>query len=280
MTRTADLHLHTRHSDGTFTPAELVQCAGESELSCIALTDHDTVAGLPAMAQLCEAAGIEFIPGIELTAHLGEREVHVLGYLVRYAEPEFIAQIEHFKKGRAQRVAEMVTKLQEAGVDLQASDVDAVAGGDSALGRLHVARALKNRGFIRHMDEAFHRFIGKGKPAFVPKLRLDVAAAAALINKFGGVSILAHPGVSGLENQLDGLLAAGLDGLEVWHSRHTAAQCERFLAFARERGCLVTGGSDCHGMAKDEVLIGSVRLDYIYVERLKEFHAWTLSKSP
>ncbi|MCX6899427.1 MAG: PHP domain-containing protein [Verrucomicrobia bacterium] len=280
MTRTADLHLHTRHSDGTFTPAELVQCAGESELSCIALTDHDTVAGLPAMAQLCEAAGIEFIPGIELTAHLGEREVHVLGYLVRYAEPEFIAQIEHFKKGRAQRVAEMVTKLQEAGVDLQASDVDAVAGGDSALGRLHVARALKNRGFIRHMDEAFHRFIGKGKPAFVPKLRLDVAAAAALINKFGGVAILAHPGVSGLENQLDGLLAAGLDGLEVWHSRHTAAQCERFLAFARERGCLVTGGSDCHGMAKDEVLIGSVRLDYVYVERLKEFHAWTLSKSP
>lgn len=278
MTRAADLHLHTRHSDGTFTPAELVQCAGESDLSCIALTDHDTVAGLPAMTQLCEAAGIEFIPGIELTAHLGEREVHVLGYFVPHAEPEFIAQIEHFKKGRAQRVAEMVTKLQEAGVDLQTSDVDAVAGGDSALGRLHVARALKNRGFIRHMDEAFHRFIGKGKPAFVPKLRLDVSAAAALITKFGGVSILAHPGVSGLENQLDGLLAAGLDGIEVWHSRHSAAQCERFLACARERGCLVTGGSDCHGMAKDEVLIGSVRLDYVYVERLKEFHARTLSK--
>ncbi|MFA6564041.1 MAG: PHP domain-containing protein [Verrucomicrobiia bacterium] len=279
MTRAADLHLHTRHSDGTFTPAEVVRRAGEAGLSCIALTDHDTVAGLPAMTELCKAVGIEFIPGIELTAHVGEREVHVLGYLVRYTEPEFVAQIECFKKGRAQRVAAMVAKLQSAGVDLHASDVDAVAGGDSALGRLHVARALKNRGFIRHMDEAFHRFIGKGKPAFVPKTRLDVAAAAALINKFGGVAILAHPGVSGLENQLDGLLAAGLDGIEVWHSRHTAAQCERFLAFAQDRGCLVTGGSDCHGMAKDEVLIGNVRLDYVYVERLKEFHAWTLSKS-
>lgn len=278
MTRAADLHLHTRHSDGTFTPAEVVQHAGEVGLSCIALTDHDTVAGLPAMTQLCASAGIEFIPGIELTAHVGEREVHVLGYLVRYTESEFVAQIEHFKKGRAQRVEKMLAKLQGVGVDLQAADVDAVAGGDSALGRLHVARALKNRGFIRHMDEAFHRFIGKGKPAFVPKTQLDVTAAAALINKFGGVAILAHPGVSGLENQLDGLLAAGLDGIEVWHTRHTTAQCERLLAFTRERGCLVTGGSDCHGMAKDEVLIGNVRLDYSYVERLKEFHAWTLSK--
>jgi len=279
MTRAADLHLHTRHSDGTFTPAEVVRRAGEAGLACIALTDHDTVAGLPAMMQFCEAVGIEFIPGIELTAHLDEREVHILGYFVPHKEPEFVAQIERFKEARAQRVEKMVAKLQEAGVDLQAADVASVADHDSALGRLHVARALMNRGFIRHMDEAFHRFIGKGKPAFVPKPRLDVAAAAALINKFGGVAILAHPGVSGLENQLDGLLAAGLDGLEVWHSRHTAAQCERFLAFARERGCLATGGSDCHGMAKDEVLIGGVRLDYDYVKRLKEFHAWTLSKS-
>ncbi|MCX6908757.1 MAG: PHP domain-containing protein, partial [Verrucomicrobia bacterium] len=183
MTRAADLHLHTRHSDGTFTPAEVVGRAVGADLACIALTDHDTVAGLPEMARECEAAGVEFIPGIELTAHLGEREVHVLGYCVRHTEPEFVAQIERFKKGRAERVEKMLAKLQEAGVDLQAADVDAVAGGESALGRLHVARALKNRGFIRHMDEAFHRFIGKDKPAFVPKLRLDVAAAAALVNK-------------------------------------------------------------------------------------------------
>lgn len=278
MTRAADLHLHTRHSDGTFTPAEVVRRAGEVCLACIALTDHDTVAGLPAMMKLCEAAGIEFIPGIELTAHLDEREVHVLGYFVRYEEPEFAAQIGLFKDARAQRVERMLAKLQQAGVDLQPADIASVADNGSALGRLHVARALLNRGFVRHMDEAFHRFIGRGRPAFVAKPRLDVAAAAALINKFGGVAILAHPGVSGLENQLGGLLAAGLDGIEVWHSRHTAAQCERLLAFAQERGCLATGGSDCHGLAKDEVLIGRVRLDYAYVERLKEFHAWTLSK--
>ncbi|MFZ2643087.1 MAG: PHP domain-containing protein [Verrucomicrobiia bacterium] len=278
MTRAADLHLHTRHSDGTFTPAELVQHAVEMELACIAVTDHDTVAGLAEMTALCQAAGIEFIPGIELTAHVGEREVHVLGYFIRYTEAEFVAQIESFKKGRAQRVAAMVGKLQQAGVGLQTTDVTAVAGDDSALGRLHVARALMNRGFIRHMDEAFHRFIGKGKPAFVPKTRLDVADAAALIHKFGGVAILAHPGVSALENHLDGLLASGLDGLEVWHSRHTPGQCERYRVFARDRGCLVTGGSDCHGLAKDEVLIGGVRLDYAYIEQLKEFHARTVSK--
>ncbi len=278
MTRAADLHLHTRHSDGTFTSAEVVRRAREAGLACIALTDHDTVAGLPEMTSLCEAAGIEFIPGIELTAHVDEREVHVLGYFMRYEEGEFVAQIENFKKGRAQRVAEMVGKLQKAGVGLQTADVTAVAGGDSALGRLHVARALLNRGFIRHMDEAFHRFIGKGKPAFVPKVHLNVDDAAALIHRFGGVAILAHPGVSALENHLDDLFDAGLDGLEAWHSRHTAAQCDRFCVFARERGCLITGGSDCHGLAKDKVLIGGVRLDYVYVEKLKEFHARTVSK--
>jgi predicted metal-dependent phosphoesterase TrpH len=280
MTRAADLHLHTRHSDGTFTAAEVVRRAADTGLACIALTDHDTVAGLPAMRKLCAAVNIEFIPGIELTAHHEEREIHVLGYLMRHDEPEFVAEIERFKEARAERVKKMLVKLREAGVDLRAADVASVADSDSALGRLHVARALKNRGFIQHMDEAFHRFIGKGKPAFVPKFRLDVAGAAALIHKFGGVAILAHPGISGLDYQLDALMTAGLDGIEVWHSRHTQAQCERYLPFARERGCLATGGSDCHGLAKDEVLIGSVRLDYDYVERLKEFHARTLSKVP
>ena len=141
-----------------------------------------------------------------------------------------------------------------------------------------VPRALVNRGFIQDMDEAFHRFIGKGKLAFVPKTHLNVADAAALIHKFNGVAILAHPGVSGLDDQLDGLLGAGLDGLEVWHSQQTSKQSKRYLAFAQARHCLVTGGSDCHGLAKGEALIGSVRLDCVYVERLKEFHVWALSK--
>jgi 3',5'-nucleoside bisphosphate phosphatase len=278
MTRAADLHLHTHHSDGTFAPADLVRHAAGAGLACIALTDHDTLAGLEETGRGCEAAGIEFIPGIELTAHRHEREVHVLGYFIRHADPQLVAQIEQFKAARARRVADMVAKLQKAGVDLQAADVADVAVGNSALGRLHVARALLKRGFIRHLDEAFHRFIGRGKPAFVPKQQLDVSAAAGLIHQFGGVAILAHPGVSGLDDQMDALLAMGLDGIEVWHSQQTAKQSQRYLAFAEARHCPVTGGSDCHGMAKDAVLIGNVRLDYTYVERLKEFHARTLSK--
>lgn len=278
MTRAADLHLHTCHSDGTFTPEELVRQAAGVDLACIALTDHDTVAGLAETGRLCEAAGVEFIPGIELTAHLGEREVHILGYFVRYTDPEFLVRTDSFKQARAQRVADMVAKLQQAGVDLQPADVTAVAGANCALGRLHVARALLNRGFIGQMDEAFYRFIGKGKTAFVPKPQLDVAAATALLHQAGGVAVLAHPGVSKLDGQLDGLMAAGLDGIEVWHSQQTAKQSKRYLAFAQARHCLVTGGSDCHGMAKDRVLIGGVRLDYAYVEQLKEFHVRTLSK--
>lgn len=278
MTRTADLHLHTNHSDGTFTPADLVRHAAEAGLACIALTDHDTVAGVAETGRLCEAAGVEFIPGIELTAHLGEREVHILGYSVNYAAPEFVARIDCFKQDRARRVAEMVTKLQQAGVDLQHADVAGVAGGNSALGRLHVARALLNRGFIRHMDEAFHRFIGRGKPAFVPKPQLNVAAATALVHQFGGVAVLAHPGVSRLDDQLDSLMKAGIDGIEVWHSQQTSKQSKQYLAYAQAHHCLVTGGSDCHGLAKGEMLIGGVRLDYAYVKQLKEFHVRTLSK--
>jgi predicted metal-dependent phosphoesterase TrpH len=213
-----------------------------------------------------------------LTAHWNEKEVHVLAYCVQWEDPEFCAAIDRFKTARAKRVADMVAKLQAKGVALQIEDVTALADRCSALGRLHVARALLNRGFIGGVDEAFQRFIGKGRPAFVPKFRLSVADAASLIHRAGGVAIFAHPGLANLDDQFDTLLAAGLDGIEVWHSRHSAAQCKRYLEFATARGCAITGGSDCHGMAKGEVLIGSVKLDYAYVERLKEFHARIISK--
>lgn len=278
MNRVADLHLHTRHSDGTFTSAEVVQRAGAAGLACISLTDHDTLGGVPEMIPLCNAAGIEFIPGCELTAHWNEKEVHVLAYGIRWQDSEFCAAINQFKAARAKRVADMVAKLQAKGVALQVEDVTALADRGSALGRLHVARALLNRGFIADIDEAFQRFIGKGRPAFVPKFRLSVAEAAALIHQGDGVAILAHPGLAGLDDQFGALLAAGLDGIEVWHSRHSASQCARYLDFTKSRGCLATGGSDCHGVAKGEVLIGSVKLDYTHVERLKECHARIISK--
>lgn len=280
MNRVADLHLHTRHSDGTFTSAEVVERANAAGLACISLTDHDTLGGIPEMLPLCKAAGVEFIPGCELTAHWNEKEVHVLAYCLRWEDAEFCAAVDRFKAARAKRVADMVAKLQAKGVGLQVEDVTALADQGSALGRLHVARALLNRGFIQDIDEAFQRFIGKGKPAFVPKFRLSVAEAATLIHRGGGVAIFAHPGLANLDDQFDALLAAGLDGIEVWHSRHSASQCVRYLDFTKARGCLATGGSDCHGIAKGEVLIGSVKLDYGYVERLKEFHARTLSKVP
>ncbi len=278
MNRVADLHLHTRHSDGTFTSAEVVARAGAAGFACISLTDHDTLGGVPEMIPLCEAAGIEFIPGCELTARWNEKEVHVLAYCLRGEDPEFCAAIERFKSARAKRVADMVGKLQGKGVGLQVEDVTALADRGSALGRLHVARALLNRGFIGEIDEAFQRFIGTGRPAFVPKFRLSVAEAATLIHRGGGAAIFAHPGLANLDDQFDALLAAGLDGIEVWHSRHSASQCKRYLDFATARGCVITGGSDCHGMAKGEVLIGSVRLDYAHVERLKECHARIASK--
>ncbi|MCX7826024.1 MAG: PHP domain-containing protein [Verrucomicrobiae bacterium] len=278
MTRSADLHLHTRHSDGTFTAMEVVARAKAAELACISLTDHDTTAGVAEMTRLCADAQVEFIPGVELTAHRDEREIHILGYLVQHEAPEFVRQIERFKQARAERIIEMISRLRKVGVELQEADLAAVADNGTALGRLHIARAMLNRGFIQHLDEAFHRYIGRGKPAFVPKMRVGVAEATSLIHRFGGVAILAHPGISSVDGQLDHLFADGLDGIEVWHSRHSPHQCEKYLAWASARGCLITGGSDCHGMAKGEVLIGGIRLDYNHVERLKEFHDRLVSK--
>jgi len=268
----ADLHLHTTHSDGTFSPQRLVEEARACGLACIALTDHDTVNGTAETAEHAKTAGIEFIPGIELTAHVDEREFHVLAYFPNsdgWSDPGFRGEIKKFADARVERIHKTVAKLNAVGVGLRADDVFAISG-NGAPGRLHIAKALINRGFVHTVDEAFVRFLRKGQPGFAPKFRLSAPDAIALIHRFGGLAVFAHPGIAWLDHRIPDFVRWGLDGIEVWHSSHRPGDVKRYRAIAEQHDLLLTGGSDCHGMAKEEVLIGSVRLAYEYVEKLKE----------
>jgi len=267
----ADLHLHTQFSDGTFTPEELVLHAQKGGLSCIALTDHDTVEGCARTATACAAVKMEFIPGSELTAEHADTEVHVLGYFLDLENKILLERIAQFQAVRQQRIHEMVAALNKQGVALKVESVFALANCKSP-GRPHVARALVKEKLIGSLDEAFERFLKKGRPAWVPKTKMSALESIELIHQAGGLAVMAHPGLNRTDEIIPDLVDAGLDGIECFHTKHSTVMSERYLEIAEEHGLLVTGGSDCHGYSKNKPLIGTVRLPYEHVERLNAAH--------
>jgi len=265
----ADLHLHTRFSDGSFTPEQVVEHAAKQRLSALALTDHDTLEGCAPMSAACEAAGIEFIPGIELTAEHADHEVHLLGYFLDLENEVLQREIALFQSVRQERIREMVLRLNRLGVPLQAEDVFAVAKCRSP-GRPHVARALAELGHCRTMDEAFERFLKRHRPAWVPKHKMSAAHAIELVHQAGGLAVMAHPGLNRTDAVIPALAAVGLDGLECFHTRHSTSQMQHYLTIAGALSLLITGGSDCHGDSRGKPLIGTIKLPYEYVRRLKQ----------
>jgi predicted metal-dependent phosphoesterase TrpH len=266
----ADLHLHTQFSDGTFTPEELVLHAQKHGLACIALTDHDTVEGCARAAAACAAVKMEFIPGAELTAELTDTEVHILGYFLDPQNPLLLEKLARFQLDRQNRIHEMCAALNQQGIPLKAEAVFALANCKSP-GRPHVARALVKEKLIGNLDEAFERYLKKGRPAWVPKTKMSALESVELIHQAGGLAVLAHPGLNRTDEIIPDLVAAGLDGIECFHTKHSTVMAERYLEIAEKHGLLVTGGSDCHGFSKKAPLIGTVRLPYEHVERMKQF---------
>jgi predicted metal-dependent phosphoesterase TrpH len=264
----ADLHLHTSFSDGTFTPEELVLQAQKNGLSCIALTDHDTVQGCARAAAACAPVLIEFIPGTELTAEHDDTEVHILGYFLDTQNQTLLAKIAKFQSVRKQRIYEMVARINEIGVPLKVEAVFALANCESP-GRPHVARTLVKEGLARNLDEAFERFLKKGRPAWVPKAKMSARESVDLIHQAGGLAVMAHPGLNRTDDIIPALVDAGLDGIECFHTKHSTTMAERYLGIADKFHLLVTGGSDCHGFSKARPLIGTVRLSYEHVEKMK-----------
>ena len=275
----ADLHLHTRYSDGTYTPAELASEAQRHGLTAIALTDHDTVEGCAEMVEECRLRGVEFIPGCELTAQAETgTELHILAYFLDTSHAELLAELARYQAVRQERISRMVARLNELGVPLPESVVLAIAG-CRAPGRPHVARALVQEGFCASSDEAFERYLKVNRPAWVPKDKMNVAQAIALIHRAGGVAVMAHPALNRCDELIPSFAGLGLDGLECFHSRHSGADSDRYRRMADRLGLLVSGGSDCHGMNKGQPLIGGVRLPYAFVERLRERHQKIVSST-
>jgi predicted metal-dependent phosphoesterase TrpH len=265
----ADLHLHTRFSDGTYTPEELAAQAKRHGLRVIALTDHDTVEGCPRLQAACDAGGIEFIPGTELTADWNGNEVHILGYFLDVTRDGFLKEITKFQEVRQNRIYEMAAKLNEIGIPLRPETVFELASCRSP-GRPHVARALVQEGFCESLDEAFERFLKKHRPAWVPKFKISGLQAITIIHNAGGIAVLAHPGLNRTDEFIPELAAAGLDGLECFHTKHSPSASEHYLEIATRLHLLVTGGSDCHGMSKGRPLIGTVKLPASYIGPLRE----------
>jgi predicted metal-dependent phosphoesterase TrpH len=265
----ADLHLHTLFSDGTFTPEELAQRGAELGLVAMALTDHDTVEGCERMGRACRKLGVEFIVGTELTAEFDDKEVHLLGFFIDPQNERLIVEMKHFQSVRQQRIHEMTDRLNKMNVPLRAETVFELANCHSP-GRPHVARALVQEGFCPSMDDAFERFLKKGRPAWVPKRKISALDAIALIHQAGGLAVMAHPGLNHCDENIPLLAAQGLDGLECFHTKHTAKMAQHYVQMADRLKLAITGGSDCHGYSKGKPLIGGVKLAGKYLDKLKE----------
>ncbi|NQU11505.1 PHP domain-containing protein [bacterium] len=267
-----DLHLHSCLSDGTWTPAELVGRARAAGLAAIAVADHDTMAAVPDLLRAGPRAGVEVIAAVEITCQIDNREVHLLGYFPgadrRWESPALQAALAGARALRHQRVEQFAERFQELGIPLTVAEIEACAAG-GALGRPHVAQALVKRGVVAHPEEAFARFLKRGRPGFVDRYRMPAAEAISQVRGAGGVPVLAHPALAGFDHRIPELMDQGLAGLEAWHCQHSPGQTEKYRALARQLGLLVTGGSDCHGPRRGETVLGTIHVPYSVVEALR-----------
>jgi len=241
-----DLHLHTTASDGTDSPAELVAACRAAGLIVVGVADHDTMAAVPEMEKEACDAGIGFVPGIEITAAWQGKDIHVLGYFLDHRSPELRVFLDAQRTDRIRRARLVAERLEELGAPIDMEALIVRSKGRPLL-RPHIAEALVDRGHARDSQEAFDRYLGDDKPGFVPRAGATPTEVVELIRRAGGVSSLAHPGVTKQDGLIPGLAAAGVDALEVYHADHTDEDTARYLALAERLGLAVTGGSDYHG---------------------------------
>ena len=267
----ADLHVHTNFSDGTFTPEEVVREAKKCGFSSIAICDHDCVDGIGPAMESAKGSPLEIIPGVELTVIKKGQEIHVLGYFVSWEEEWFRNILRRVQKERLTRIDRMLAKLKQFNIELDRESVISIAGGGlGSLGRLHLARAMAKLKMVSCVQEAFDKYIGDSRPCYVEDIGFGAKEAIDLIIKAKGVPVLAHPGAIKNDPLVREFIKDGVRGIEIFHSNHKIADRNKYRAIAKSSGILVTGGSDCHGLAKHRVLMGTVKVPYDIVERLKK----------
>ncbi len=268
-----DLHTHSNASDGSLDPADVVRLAARHGLVAVALTDHDTLDGLPsAIEAASEFPHLRFLPGVEMSAAFPSGTLHLLGLGIDPRSPDLRTLCERLRAARNERNPRMAARLREIGLDVSLDEATALAAengspdGKLVVSRGHFAQLLMRKGYVRSIQEAFEKYIGPGKPGYVPKERVRPAAAASAIHSAGGAVVLAHPvhlkydNRAQLERQIRSLRGEGVDAIECYHSEHSPAETRMFLDLARRLGMGVSGGSDFHGRIKPHVRVGLPRV--------------------
>jgi predicted metal-dependent phosphoesterase TrpH len=260
-----DLHTHSRASDGSLAPSELIRAAKERGLTAIALTDHDTIDGLDEAREAAARQGVEFIPGIEFDIDYEpvtvRGEFHLLGLGLSNIGPGFREALREIRRKREDRNRRLLERIrEELGLDIDYGEVQALSGG-GALGRPHFAALLINRGIVKDQEQAFSRYLGKGRPLYIEKEKTGFARALGLIREAGGIPVLAHPlslylAWGRLPEFIAELAARGLAGIEAWHPTAKVRSCKRLEELGRSLGLYITAGSDFHGNSRPDRKLG------------------------
>ncbi|MCK5179142.1 MAG: PHP domain-containing protein [Candidatus Omnitrophica bacterium] len=270
MTRPADLHIHTHFSDSTSSPEEVVQQAHEHDLGCISIADHDTIDGIEPAIEAAGKYDIEVISGIELSSEFNGKDVHVLGYLFDYKDQKFVDRINCMQNERVIRMQKMIDKLKEMGVDnIALEEISEMARSDS-LGRPHLATLLREKGWVKTNQMAFNKYLADDAPAFVPKFKQTPYEAIHLIQKAGGVAVLAHPMLTKVDELIPSFVEAGLGGIEVYYPGNSDNITRFYERLVEKHRLVATGGSDAHGSVKRHTYVGKVKIVYDLVEKLKK----------
>ena len=271
-TARVDLHCHSTASDGEYPPADVARRAQAAGLAAIALTDHDTTGGVPEATRAGEALGLRIVSGCEFSVKAPWGELHLLGYFL----PPGHAGLEQFLAGtraaRQRRAEQIVGHLRRLGITIELVDVARAANG-GAMGRPHVARALVQRGASVDMNDAFARYLGRGRPAYVEKPLPTLQQVADLVHAVGGIAVAAHLGDHGTEGQIRQFQEQGLDGLEVRHPSHSPGIERRLTGIAQRLGLAISGGSDWHGdmeVGDSHAPLGGMEVPLEWLEKLEE----------
>lgn len=268
--RRADLHIHTYYSDSTMSPQNVVREAKKARLSCISITDHDTVDGIPEALKEGANVELEIIAGVELSSEHGKKDVHVLGYGFELKKSPLALKLGELQQARMERMRKMVAKLNSLGFpEIRYEDV-ASRTRSNAVGRLHLAQLLVEKRVVTSLEMAFEKYLGEGEQAYFSKFKQTPAEAIRLIKDSGGAAVLAHPMLTQRDEIIPELVRAGLDGLEVYYPNCSMEIANFYVRLAQKHGLILTGGSDSHGAGKKNTYIGKGYLPYEHIAALKK----------
>jgi predicted metal-dependent phosphoesterase TrpH len=267
-----DLHIHSTASDGTLSPVEILRLAEKLELGAISITDHDTLKGSKCLLEAAASSDVRVLTGIEISTippalHPVAGSFHILGYGIRLNDPELNQTLEILQQARENRNPSIINCLNAMGMDITIEEV-IQASGEAQIGRPHIAQLMIKKGFVQTINEAFDRYLGFNKPAYMDKYRLDCQKAIEVITAAGGAPVLAHPFLLGIQDnsRLEFLVATlkemGLQGIEVYYPEHSSAYVEFYSRLARNHDLAITGGTDFHGALKPDIQLGYGKGDF------------------